>query len=146
MPKVVKALQSISDHAEKNGFAIKWSNEQDLEFTPKQIQDAKKLEGLSDRGGLKASATPATKVVEQAPVAAATKSFISQAEEQKRAEAQLKKAEDLDKSSKTLRLKQKEQEELLAQLRKEEEEEKKRKVITASFERCFEYCKRKKKN
>lgn len=42
MPKVVKALQSISDHAEKNGFAIKWSNEQDLEFTPKQIQDAKK--------------------------------------------------------------------------------------------------------
>jgi hypothetical protein len=45
MPKVVKALESIAEHAEKNGFTIKWSQEQDLEFTPKQIQEAKKLEG-----------------------------------------------------------------------------------------------------
>lgn len=48
MPLVVKCLQNVAEVAVKGGFPHKIVSVQNLEFTPKQIQDAKKLEGMNE--------------------------------------------------------------------------------------------------
>lgn len=47
MPHVLHTLFKLAESAERNGFKIKWKKRHNLEFTPKEIQEAKKLEGVN---------------------------------------------------------------------------------------------------
>jgi hypothetical protein len=46
MPKVLNTLENLAENAAKQGFTIKWKKRTNLEFSPKEIQEAKKLEGV----------------------------------------------------------------------------------------------------
>lgn len=47
MPLVLTTLYKFAESAVKQGFQVKWKKRANLDFTPKQIQEAKKLEGVN---------------------------------------------------------------------------------------------------
>jgi Ras GTPase-activating-like protein IQGAP2/3 len=47
MPFVLNTLYKLSHQIEKEGFTVHWNKQQNLDFSPKEIQEAKKLEGVN---------------------------------------------------------------------------------------------------
>ena len=47
MPLVLNSVYKLAEKVVKEGFTIKWKKIQNLEFSPKEIQEAKKLEGVN---------------------------------------------------------------------------------------------------
>lgn len=55
MPHVINSLFKLAEQAEKKGFKIKWKKTRNVDFSPKEIQEAKKLEGVNLWGTVKKS-------------------------------------------------------------------------------------------
>jgi len=47
MPLVLNCLHKLAELVQKQGFTVIWKNKQNADFSPKEIQEAKKLEGVN---------------------------------------------------------------------------------------------------
>jgi len=124
MPAVVNCLQKLAELVAKQGFTVHWKRKGNVDFSPKEIQEAKKLEGVNlwqkkaSSASIEETGTKKKKsLMETEDPEAEVKKKQIELEQQ---EAKRKKEEE---EARLL----KEKEELEAQKRKEEEEKRRKK-------------------